>query len=288
MEVPTVIPTDAITAAAKLALEEDAPWGDLTSEALPIGDVKIWAEFVLRTDATIAGLPVVQEVFRLLGPDCEVQLMAQDGDLVRSGQSVATVTALAPKLLRGERIALNFLQRMSGVATITRQFAQAIAGTKAKLVDTRKTTPGLRALEKYAVRCGGGINHRYSLSDGVLIKDNHLAALKQRGVDITQALRDMKERIPFTTHIEVEVDELAQIPPILDSKVVDSILIDNFDIPSTRKAVEMVAGRAMVNASGGINLSTIRSVAECGVDLISVGALTHSAPAIDIGLDVDI
>jgi len=189
-------------------------------------------------------------------------------------------------VLKAERVALNFLQRLSGVATATAAYVAAIAGTSARIIDTRKTTPGLRVLEKYAVRVGGGFNHRFCLSDGVLIKDNHLAALRAAGLGLRDAVAMARERVPHTTRVEVEVESLAEVEEALAAGA-DAILLDNMRPPEMREAVKLIAGRAITEASGGINLSTVRAVAETGVDLISAGALTHSVRALDISLDLE-
>ncbi len=199
---------------------------------------------------------------------------------------LATVEGPAQAVLQAERVGLNFIQRLSGIATLTAKYVAATAGTRARIVDTRKTTPGLRLLERYAVRCGGGGNHRFSLSDGVMAKDNHLAILCRSGEkDLTTALREARARLPHMLRMEVEVDRLDQIEPVLAAGV-DLLLLDNFTPEQLRAAVALVAGRATLEASGGVNLQTVRAIAESGVGLISVGALTHSVRALDLGLDI--
>ncbi|RXZ40573.1 carboxylating nicotinate-nucleotide diphosphorylase, partial [Agromyces binzhouensis] len=188
-------------------------------------------------------------------------------------------------ILRAERVALNLVQRMSGVATLTARYVDAVAGTRARIVDTRKTTPGLRSLERQAVRDGGGRNHRRSLSDAIMAKDNHLAVLTAGGADLAEALRAARERMPHTAHLEVEVDRVEQIPAVLEGGA-DTIMLDNFDLDALREGVALIDGRAIVEASGGVNLDTVAGIAATGVDVISVGALTHSARALDLGLDV--
>jgi nicotinate-nucleotide pyrophosphorylase (carboxylating) len=205
-----------------------------------------------------------------------------DGDRIASGDVVASISGNARAILTGERVALNYLGRMSGIATLTRHYADAIAGTKAAIVDTRKTTPGLRAFEKYAVRCGGGQNHRTGLFDAILIKDNHIVAAG--GVEA--ALTRARAHAGHMVKIEIEVDTLQQLDRVLEHKV-DVILLDNMPPETLREAVARVAGRALTEASGGVNLDTVRGIAEAGVDLISVGALTHSAPVLDLGLDFE-
>jgi nicotinate-nucleotide pyrophosphorylase (carboxylating) len=274
--------------ALSIAFAEDSPWGDLTSESLLPLNAKAQASMVARSAGVMSGGDVVRAAFLFTDAEAHVVIDVSDGDTFTAGQTLATVSASAIALLRSERIALNFVQRMTGVATLTKSFVDAVSHTKARVVDTRKTTPGLRAFEKYAVRCGGGVNHRFSLSDAVLVKDNHLAELQRLGISSAEALRNVRARVPFTTHIEVEVDRLDQIEDVLSSGVVDSVLIDNFRLEDSRAAVELINGRALVNASGGIATpEQARRVADTGVDLLSIGALTHSVIAIDIGLDME-
>ena len=273
---------DRVVAAA---LEEDAPWGDLTSEALIVETAVARAELSAREDGVFSGGEVFAAAFRLTEPRIEVELLVEDGAFFRRGDALAVVTGPARAVLTGERIGLNFVQRMSGIATLTAQYVAEVAHTRARIADTRKTTPGLRAFERHAVVNGGGRNHRYSLSDAVMAKDNHLAVLAQKGVSVTDALLAAKSLLPHTTHIEVEVDRLDQIEPVLAAGV-DTIMLDNFSLADLRAGVEQVAGRAVVEASGGVSLETVRAIAETGVDVISVGALTHSARALDLGLDI--
>jgi nicotinate-nucleotide pyrophosphorylase (carboxylating) len=222
---------------------------------------------------------------QLTDPATAVQLLLTDGERFSQGQPIASVSGAARSILTAERVALNFVQRMSGIATLTAQFVAAVAGTRARIVDTRKTTPGLRLLERYAVRCGGGRNHRFSLSDAVLAKDNHLAVLTANGArDLTQALLEVRRALPHTAHLEVEVDRLDQIDALLAAGV-DTIMLDNFSLDDMRTAVQQIAGRALVEASGGVSVETVAAIAATGVDIISVGALTHSARALDLGLD---
>ncbi|MGH1565517.1 carboxylating nicotinate-nucleotide diphosphorylase [Mumia sp. DW29H23] len=278
--------TDAlITAAVEAALQEDAPWGDVTGEVLVPADAVATARMVSRQAGVLAGAAVVAATFAAVDPRIAVRVERADGDVLEPGTVVATVVGPARGVLRGERVALNFAQRMSGIATQTRAYVDAVAGTGARIVDTRKTTPGLRAFEKYAVRCGGGHNHRFSLSDAVMAKDNHLALLGDDPERITAALRAARAALPHTVHLEVEVDRLDQLDAVLAADV-DTVLLDNFSVEDLRTGVEKVAGRALVEASGGITLPGIREVALTGVDLIAVGALTHSVTALDLGLDV--
>lgn len=267
------------------ALEEDAPWGDLTSEALVPRDTALRAQLVAREAGVFSGAEVFAAAFRRVDPSVRVLLLAADGERFETGQVLAEVSGPARGILRAERIGLNLLQRMSGIATLTSRYVEAIAGTRARIVDTRKTTPGLRLLERQAVRDGGGHNHRMSLSDAVVVKDNHLAAVLAAGLTVTEALVQMRSRLPHTTHVEVEVDRLEQIPEILVAGV-DTIMLDNFTLEDLRRGVALIHGAALVEASGGVDLDTVGPIAATGVDIISVGALTHSARALDLGLDV--
>ncbi|MFE4725915.1 carboxylating nicotinate-nucleotide diphosphorylase [Microbacterium sp. NPDC056736] len=268
-----------------LALEEDAPWGDLTSEALIPENAVARADLVARERGVFSGGEVFEAAFRLTDPRTDVQLVVEDGEWFEPGAVLAVVTGPARGVLQAERIGLNFVQRMSGIATLTGAYVAEVAHTGARIADTRKTTPGLRAFERKAVRDGGGRNHRHSLSDAVMAKDNHLAVLAQKGVSATAALRAAKDLLPHTTHIEVEVDRLDQIEPVLAAGI-GTIMLDNFSLEDLRAGVAQVAGRATVEASGGVSLETVRAIAETGVDVVSVGALTHSARALDLGLDV--
>lgn len=276
-----------IERAVAAALEEDAPWGDLTSEALIPENAIARADLVARERGVFSGGEVFEAAFRLTDPAIEVELVARDGEWFEPGAVLAVVAGPARGVLTAERIGLNFVQRMSGIATITGAYVAEVAHTGARIADTRKTTPGLRAFERKAVRDGGGRNHRYSLSDAVMAKDNHLAVLAQKGVSTTAALRGAMDLLPHTTHIEVEVDRLDQIEPVLAAGI-GTIMLDNFSLDDLRTGVAQVAGRATVEASGGVSLETVRAIAETGVDVISVGALTHSARALDLGLDVRI
>lgn len=270
-----------------MALDEDAPWGDLTGETLIPEQATATAEMVAREPGVFSGARVVEATFRLVDPRIAVEVLAADGDRFAAGDVLARVQGPARGILRAERVALNLVQRMSGVATLTARYVEAVAGTRARIVDTRKTTPGLRSLERQAVRDGGGRNHRRSLSDAVMAKDNHLAVLTAGGADLAAALREARERMPHTAHLEVEVDRVDQIEAVLAGGA-DTIMLDNFSLDDLRTGVELIAGRAIVEASGGVNLDTVAAIAATGVDVISVGALTHSARALDLGLDVAI
>ncbi len=267
------------------ALAEDAPWGDATSEAAIPATATATARIMSRVHGTFAGGLPLELAFTRVDPTIVVERHLADGDPMTPGTIVAMITGSARGILRGERVALNLSQRLSGIATLTRQHVDAVAGTGVRLVDTRKTTPGLRMLEKAAVRAGGGHNHRYSLSDAVMLKDNHLAVLRAQGLDLTEAIRTVRARIPHTMHLEVEVDGLDQLPAVIAAEP-DTIMLDNFTLDDLRAGVALIAGRAVVEASGGVRLETVRAIAETGVDVISVGALTHSAPALDLGLDI--
>ncbi|MBO0982934.1 carboxylating nicotinate-nucleotide diphosphorylase [Rathayibacter sp. SD072] len=270
-----------------LALEEDAPWGDITTETLIPADATASARLVAREPGVFSGGAVL--VGTMLQADSRIRtsVLVEDGASFTAGALLAEISGPAAGVLRGERVALNLVQRMSGIATLTAHYVKAVEGTRARIVDTRKTTPGLRALERHAVRSGGGRNHRFSLSDAILAKDNHLAILAQRGIDLTAALRAARAAVPHTTHIEVEVDRFDQIEPALAGGA-DTIMLDNFTPEQLAQGVALIGGRAVVEASGGVNLETVRAIAESGVDVISVGALTHSVRSLDLGLDIEV
>jgi nicotinate-nucleotide pyrophosphorylase (carboxylating) len=269
------------------ALDEDAPWGDLTSEVFLPGDARATASLVAREPGVFSGANVVARVFELVDPGTRVELLVGDGERFDEAALLARAAGSARSVLRAERVALNLTQRMSGIATLTARYVEAAAGTRARIADTRKTMPGLRVLDRQAVRDGGGHNHRFSLSDAVLAKDNHLAVLAAAGVPIGDAIRAAREKIGHTTHLEVEVDRLDQIEPVVAAGV-DTIMLDNFTPDELRQGVAIVAGRALVEASGGVSLETVAAIAGTGVDVISVGALTHSPRALDLGLDVEV
>ena len=264
-----------------LALEEDAPFGDVTSQTFVPATTTATAELVAREPGIFAGAEVFEVAMTALDDTVKVTLLIADGDRFDTGQVLARVEGSARVILQAERVALNLVQRMCGVATLTARYVEAVAGTRARVVDTRKTTPGLRALERHAVRCGGGHNHRYSLSDAVMAKDNHLAVVD----DLGAAIRRARAELPHTMHLEVEVDRLDQLDEVLAAGP-DTIMLDNFSLDDLVEGVRRIGGRAIVEASGGITLDTIAAVAATGVDVISVGALTHSVRALDLGLDV--
>ncbi len=281
------VPRSELRRIVEHALAEDVGPGDITTEALVPADLAARGQFRVKGNGVIAGLPVVEAVFDVLDPSVAVTRLMADGSRVKPGDVIAEVAGPARSLLTGERVALNFLQRLSGIASTAAQYVEAVKGTQARIVDTRKTTPGIRPLEKWAVRAGGACNHRYNLADAVLVKDNHLVALRRQGVGLAGALKLARERIPHTMRIEVEVDRIDQVPAALEGGA-DIILLDNMSLEEMRQAVELIAGRALVEASGGIRLETVRSIAETGVDLISSGAITHSATSLDISLDFEL
>lgn len=270
-----------IDEAVHRALAEDVGKGDLTSNALIPEDAHTEGIIYSKDSGVLAGMPVARRVFEQLDPEVEIEQELKDGSTLVPGSVIARIRGKGRAVLTGERTALNFLQRLSGVATATADLVKILEGTGVHLVDTRKTTPGLRLLEKYAVRIGGGCNHRLGLDDGVLIKDNHIKAAG----GITEAVRCAKEQIPHTIKIEVEVESIDQIHEALDAGA-DIIMLDNMPPALMRDAVKITAGKVPLEASGGITRETIREVAETGVDLISVGAVTHSARALDISLDI--
>ena len=267
------------------ALDEDAPWGDLTSETLIPATVTASAELVAREPGILSGIEVFAAAFRLVDARIEVDRVRRDGDAFEAGDVLARVHGPARGILTAERVALNLVQRMSGIAALTARYVAETAGTRAHVVDTRKTTPGLRSLERQAVRDGGGRNHRRSLSDAVMAKDNHLAVLTAEGHDLASALRAARQRMPHTAHLEVEVDRIDQVEAVLAGGA-DTVMLDNFTVDELRAGVALIAGRAIVEASGGVTLETVAAIAATGVDVISVGALTHSVRSLDLGLDV--
>jgi len=283
----------AVRAAVEAALSEDLGLGgDVTSEALIPEGLEARGEFVYREPAVVAGVDVVEEVCSQVSAALFLEVSKRDGDLVRAGETALEVEGPARAILAAERTALNFLSRLSGIATLTRRYVDEVEGTPAEVLDTRKTTPGLRLLEKYAVRCGGGTNHRMGLFDQVLVKDNHLALMRRGGEsdDLEAALARAREAAPQGAPVEVEARTLSEVEEALSAGA-DVIMLDNMDAVTMREAVARVharggEGRPLLEASGGITLENVREVAGAGVDRISVGALTHSARAIDISLEV--
>lgn len=283
-----------IDTALTAALTEDAPWGDLTAETFVPEHVRARAELVARESGVLSGGRVFARAFELTDARVSVELLAADGDRFAPGDRLAIVDGPARSVLTAERIALNFTQRMSGIASLTSAFVDAAAQGRrladdpsrpVRIADTRKTTPGLRAFEKHAVVSGGGHNHRFGLSDAVMIKDNHLAVLAEAGADVSTTLREARARLGHTTTIEVEVDRIDQIAPVLAGGA-DIIMLDNFCLDDLREGVALIGSRAIVEASGTVTLETVAAIAATGVDVISSGALTHSVRAIDLGLDL--
>lgn len=263
-------------------LAEDLGHGDITTDPIFTGDRQGDAVFIAREPLVAAGMALVAgRVFQLLNRDIVIEQALDDGRTAAPGATLLKISGSVGDLLRAERVALNLVQRLCGIATLTRKYVDRVAGLNVRIVDTRKTTPGLRMLEKYAVRVGGGHNHRFNLSDGVLIKDNHLAACGS----IRAAVERVRATVPHTIRIEVEAEDQAQVRECLASGV-DIIMLDNMLPAALREAVKLINGRALVEASGGVDLDTVRDIAATGVDIISVGRLTHSAPACDISMDI--
>jgi len=265
------------------ALQEDLGFGDITTQAVVSPNMKARGEFVAKQDFILAGWPVVVRIFHHVSEKIAIESSCRDGDAVAKGIVFGNLSGPATRLLSGERVALNFLQRLSGVATLTRQFVEAVSGTGTSILDTRKTTPGLRALEKYAVRMGGGRNHRFGLSDGVLIKENHITAAG----GVAEAIRKARAAIDHLKKIEIEVTTFEELNQALDAGA-DAILLDNMKPGQVREAVQQTSGRVLLEVSGGIHLDNVREYALTGVDFISVGALTHSFKSADISLELKI
>lgn len=275
-----------IRAAVKTALAEDLGSGDVTSRATVPVRMTFSVVMRAREPLIVAGIAFAETAFRELSRSVRVKRLARDGQAIKAGAGLLEISGSARAILSAERVALNFVQRLSGVATLTGTFVKAIAGSRTQILDTRKTTPGWRRFEKYAVACGGGRNHRIGLFDMVLIKDNHLAALREaRPNAVAAAVQRARAKFP-RLKVEVEADTLAQVKQAVAAGA-DIILLDNMSNAELRRAVKLISGRAQTEASGGVNLKTVRGIAETGVDFISVGALTHSARAVDIGLDFE-
>src|SRR5277367_719496 len=276
--------TLVIDEAVQRALDEDlGRAGDITSMATIPETTHAHAILVARQSGVIAGLPLAVAVFQKLSPDISIQAHVRDGGVVAAGVQVLTISGPARAVLTGERTALNYVGRLSGIATLTADYVRHTAGTKMRICCTRKTTPGLRALEKYAVRCGGGFNHRFGLDDAILIKDNHIAVAG----GIRAVLERARSHVGHLVRIEIEVDTLAQLREVLDTGLADVVLLDNMDIATLSEAVKLAKGRLVLEASGGITQASIAKIASTGVDYASAGALTHSAPNFDIALDID-
>jgi len=264
------------------AIREDIPSGDITTDNIIDENARSKAYMIAKDTGVIAGLDVAKRVFELLDDSTVFEKMVQDGQVVKYGDIIAKIEGNTRALLKGERTALNLLQRMSGIATRTKKLTDIIKNTKARLVDTRKTTPGLRVLEKYAVRAGGGYNHRYCLSDGVLIKDNHIKAAGS----LTKAIELVREKIPHTIKIEVETENIEQVREALNGKA-DIIMLDNMELDKIKEAVKIIDGKALSEVSGNVSIENINDIACTGVDIISVGGLTHSVIAFDISMKID-
>jgi nicotinate-nucleotide pyrophosphorylase (carboxylating) len=268
------------------AVAEDQTFNDPTTLAVVPSEVRGVGMLRAKADGVLAGVDVALEVFRRVDPNLDARALLSDGSRLFSGSDIAVVSGPAGPILRAERIALNFLQRMSGIATATNRYVEAVGGLNSRIVDTRKTAPGHRYLDKYAVRMGGGQNHRLNLADGILIKDNHIQANRFREMGLAQVIGLALERASHTIKVEVEVETLDQVREAVDAGA-HIIMLDNMSVDLMREAMALIDGRAVVEASGGINMDTVRAVAETGVDLISIGALTHSVAALDISLDLE-
>ncbi len=270
----------------EVALAEDQAFNDPTTQALVPDSIRSVGVIRSKAAGILAGVDAAEAVFRRIDAGISVQKLTQDGAPLSLGDDILHLDGAAADILRGERVALNFLQRMSGIATATNQYVDAVKGYKARIVDTRKTVPGMRYLDKYAVRMGGGYNHRQHLADGILIKDNHIQALRTGSLDLTEIIELALEKAPHTVKVEVEVETLDEVKEAVAAGA-DIIMLDNMNLPTMRRAVDIVNGQALVEASGGITLKNVREVAETGVNLISIGALTHSTAALDMSLDLE-
>jgi nicotinate-nucleotide pyrophosphorylase (carboxylating) len=268
------------------ALVEDLGKGDVTTEALIPADRRGTGFIVAKKEGILAGINVAKQVFQRVDPELTVEVLLEDGAGVKPGSKLANVSGSIASILKAERVALNFLQRLSGIASETNRYVETVKGLPVRIMDTRKTAPGLRSLEKHAVKAGGGENHRMSLGDGILIKDNHLAALRSRGLNIKQIVARARQNSPQRLPVEVEVGTVSEALEAAEAGA-DIVMLDNMSLEDMRKAVKSIHGRALVEASGGIMLDNVRAVAETGVDLISIGALTHSARALDISLELE-
>ena len=284
MKAPTP-PSHHIKAVIRSALKEDLPYGDATTDVLFQEAVYAQATIVAHEEMTLAGVIVANQVFKEIDPSLKIKISCKDGETVKPNTILFTIEGDARKILKGERVALNFLQHLSGISTLTARFCKAVKGHSTKILDTRKTIPGFRLLQKWAVRLGGGSNHRYSLSDGILIKDNHLTLLQSRGIGPEEACHISQKYSPHHLKITVEAETLEQVRMALKGQP-DVILLDNMTPKMVVQAVNLINGRALVEVSGGINLQNVRHMAAAGADFISIGSLTHSAPAMNISLKV--
>ena len=278
--------TPDISKLIDLAIMEDYSMGDATTEAIIPETTLGRAAIVADVPGVLAGTDIALEVFKRISQEIDTEQLVDDGTHIKEGQKIATISGKLSSILTAERTALNFLRKLSGVATETNKYVQAVAHTKAVIVDTRKTTPGFRRLEKYAVRIGGGHNHRHNLGDGILIKENHVRILKLEGLSLRDIIEKARQNASHTIKIEVEVEDLLQFQQAMEAES-ELILLDNMSLQDMKEAVDMCDGKATIEASGGINLKSVVHVAETGVDLISVGALTHSSPDLDLSLDID-
>jgi len=268
------------------ALAEDLGKGDVTTEALIPGDKQGTGFIVAKKEGILAGTGVAKQVFHRVDPELKVDILLEDGARIKLGSKIAKVSGSIASILKAERVALNFLQRLSGIASETNCYVEAVKGLPVRIMDTRKTTPGLRSLEKHAVKAGGGENHRMNLSDGILIKDNHLAALRSQGLNIKEIVTKARQNSPQRLTVEVEVGTVSEALEAVEAGA-NIVMLDNMNLEDMRKAVKSIHGRALIEASGGITLGNVRAVAETGVDFISIGALTHSATALDISLELE-
>jgi nicotinate-nucleotide pyrophosphorylase (carboxylating) len=268
------------------ALAEDLGKGDVTTEVLITGDQQGTGFIMAKEEGILAGIEAAKQIFHRLDPELRVEILLEDGATIKPGSKVAKLSGNIVSILKAERVALNFLQRLSGIASETNRYVARVGGLPVRIMDTRKTTPGLRSLEKYAVRVGGGENHRMNLSDGILIKDNHLTALRSQGLSIKEIIAKAEQNAPQRLPIEVEVRTVSEALEVVEAGA-DIIMLDNMNLEDMREAVKSINGRALIEASGGITLDNVRAVAETGVDFISIGALTHSAKALDINLELE-
>ena len=268
------------------AIAEDLGMGDVTTEALLTDDQQGVGFVVAKEEGILAGIGVAEQVFHRVDPELNLELFVDDGARVKPGTKLAKVSGSITSILKSERVALNFLQRLSGIASNTNRYVERVGGLPVHIMDTRKTTPGLRSLEKYAVMMGGGKNHRMNLGDGILIKDNHLAALRSQGLNIKEIVAKARQNAPHRLPIEVEVMTISEALQAVEAGA-DIIMLDNMNLEDMRKAVESIHGRALIEASGGITLDNVRAVAETGVNYVSIGALTHSARALDMDLELE-
>jgi len=268
------------------ALAEDLGWGDVTTEVLIPDDQQGKASIIAKANGILAGTEVAKQVFLKVDPELKVGILIEDGANVKPGDIIAKIEGKVTSILKAERVALNFLQHLSGIASETARYVEAVKGLPAQVTDTRKTIPGLRVLEKHAVRAGGGKNHRMHLGDAILIKDNHLAALRSQGLNLKEIVARARQKASPELKVEIEVKTPQEAAEAAEAGA-DIIMLDNMDIDDMRRAVQLIRGRALIEASGGITLDKVRAVAETGVDFISIGALTHSAKALDISLELD-